>query len=365
MLSSVANRRGVLLAGAAWLMLGTGLGTLLVTVYGASWSAALLFSVPLTLVYGSAIGFSAYYLCRAYPLATRSPGVIVPLFVIAAACAALLWATAGIAWRGLWLALAPGSMELGIDRRQLLMYMSGLGILFYAGAVVLHYLAIEYATARMAERRELELALQARDAELRMLRTQIDPHFLFNSLNSISALTSFDPAGAREMTLRLAEFFRHSLGLEAQRKVTLAQELALVSHFVAIEQVRFGARLRFEQHVDPDADACLLPPMILQPLVENAVKHGIGGLPEGGCVRVTATRAGSILCIVVDNDVDVDVDMHAGPALARGQGVGLANVRARLATDYGHLASVHWRRLDATFRVELTLPVQTVETPCA
>ena len=361
MLASVANRRGVLLAGAAWLTLGGGLGALLASVFGASWSAALLFAVPLTLVYGSAIGFSAYYLCRAYPLASRSPGVIVPVFAIAAACVALLWATAGMAWQSLWLALAPGSMDLGIDRRRLLVCMFALGVLLYTGAVVLYYLAIEYATARLAERRELELALQARDAELRMLRTQIDPHFLFNSLNSISALTSFDPAGAREMTLRLAEFFRHSLGLEAQRKVTLAQELALVSHFVAIEQVRFGARLRFDRQSGADADACLLPPMILQPLVENAVKHGIGSLPEGGRVRVTATRAGSILRIVVDNDVDAD----PAPAPARGQGVGLANVRARLATDYGHLASVHWRRLDATFRVELTLPAHTLETPCA
>ncbi len=361
MLASGANRRGALLAGAAWLMLGAGLGALLATVSGANWSAALLFAVPLTLVYGSAISFSAYYLCRAYPLANRSPGVIVPVFFIAAACAALAWSAAGIAWQGLWMALAPGSMELGIDRRRLVLCVLGLGMLLYIAAAVLHYLAIEYATARMAERRELELALQARDAELRMLRTQIDPHFLFNSLNSISALTSFDPSGAREMTLRLAEFFRHSLGLEAQRKVTLAQELALVSHFVAIEQVRFGARLRFEQHADPEAGTCLLPPMILQPLVENAVKHGIGGLPEGGCVRVTATRAGSILRIVVDNDVDVD----ASHAAARGQGVGLANVRARLATDYGHLASVHWRRMDATFRVELTLPAHTLETPCA
>lgn len=361
MQASLANRRSVLLAGAAWLILGAGLGTLLALGWGASWGAALLFAMPLTLVYGSAIVFSAYYLCRAYPLATRSPGVIVPVILVAAACAAMLWSAAGVAWEGLWLALAPGMLDLGIERRRLVMGMFGLGMLLYTAAVALHYLAIEYATARQAERRELELALQARDAELRMLRTQIDPHFLFNSLNSISALTAFDATGAREMTLRLAEFFRHSLGLEAQRKVTLAQELALVNHFVAIEQVRFGARLRFAQQSGADADPCLLPPMILQPLVENAVKHGIGGLPEGGCVRVTATRAGAMLRIVVENDVDLD----APPAPARGQGVGLANVRARLATDYGHLASVHWRRMDATFRVELTLPAQTGETPCA
>ena len=361
MQAGLANRRSVLLAGAAWLMLGACLGAVLAMGGGARWGAALLFAVPLTLVYGSAIGFSAYYLCRAYPLATHSATMIVPVFILAAACAAMLWSAAGVAWQSLWMALAPGIMDHGVERRRLALGMVGVGMLLYTAAAVLHYLAIEYATARQAERRELELALQARDAELRMLRTQIDPHFLFNSLNSISALTAFDAAGAREMTLRLAEFFRHSLGLEAQRKVTLAQECVLVGHFVAIEQVRFGPRLRFEQQCGTDAEACLLPPMILQPLVENAVKHGIGSLPQGGCIRVTATRAGSMLRIVVENDVD----LAAPPAPVRGQGVGLANVRARLATDHGHLASVHWRRMAATFRVELTLPAQTGETPCA
>lgn len=361
----LANRRRVLLSGAAWLLLGAGLGAVLAGGWGATWSAALLFAMPLTLVYGSAIGFSAYYLCRAYPLASRSTGVILLVFFLAAACAAVAWSGTAVAWHALWTAMVPGAMDLGIDRRSLAASVFALGVLLYSAAAVLHYLAIEYTTARQAERRELELALQAREAELRMLRTQIDPHFLFNSLNSISALTAFDAAGAREMTLRLAEFFRHSLGLEAQRKVTLAQELALVCHFVAIEQVRFGPRLQFDQQVDVDATACLLPPMILQPLVENAIKHGIGSLADGGCVRVLATRTDGILRVTIENDVDADADHDTAHTLARGQGVGLANVRARMATDYGHLASVHWRRAGATFRVDMTLPAEFGEPPCA
>jgi len=359
MLAGLANRRGAVLSGAAWLLLGAALGGLLVAGANAHWGGALMFAMPLTLVFGSAISFSAYYLCRAYPLAARSHSMIALVFFLAAACAAALWGAAGMGWRSLLTALAPEAMDLGISGRQLTLSMFALGILLYGGAAVLHYLGIESARARQAERRELELALQARDAELRMLRTQIDPHFLFNSLNSISALTGFDPAGARDMTLRLAEFFRHSLGLEAQRKVTLAQELALVSHFVAIEQVRFGARLRFEQDIDAAAGDCLLPPMILQPLVENAIKHGIGSLPQGGCVRIAATRAGTALRIVVENGVDEEM-VHASTQ----RGIGLANVRARMATDYGHLASVHWRRDAAAFRVELTLPAETMEPPC-
>lgn len=361
MLAGLGHRRGALLSGAAWLILGTALGAVLAIGSGARWSASLLFAAPLTIVYGSAIGFSAYYLCRTYPLATRSFGIIALVFVVTAACAAALWGAAGMAWRSVMMAMAPDAMELGIDRQRLFVAMFGLGVMLYGVAAVVQYLAIEYAAARQSERRGLELALQARDAELRMLRTQIDPHFLFNSLNSISALTAFDADGAREMTLRLAEFFRYGLGLEAQRKVTLAQELALVGHFVAIEQVRFGARLLFDSRIGTGADAGLLPPMILQPLVENAVKHGIGSLPQGGCVRLTAERDGAVLRIAVDNDVDGDTP-HA---TLREQGLGLANVRARMATDYGHRASVHWRRGDTTFRVELTLPFDTLETPCA
>jgi two-component system sensor histidine kinase AlgZ len=231
----------------------------------------------------------------------------------------------------------------------------GLGMVLYGLSAVAHYLAIEFQRARAAERLQLESQLMAQEAELRMLRTQIDPHFLFNSLNSISALTTQNPTGARDMTLQLAEFFRHTLGLEAHRKVTLDAEARLLMHFLAIEKVRFGARLGVEQDIADDARACLLPPMILQPLVENAVKHGIGQLPHGGFVRIKAWRAGSILNLAVENDVDEDLP------LLPGTGIGLANVRQRLAALYGHQASVACSREQHTFRVALSLPAETKE----
>jgi len=213
-------------------------------------------------------------------------------------------------------------------------------------------LELGHRPAQLLARRELEMKLAAQDAELRMLRTQIDPHFLFNSLNSISALTSIDPAAARGMTLQLSDFFRRSLGMDAQRKVALTEELALVRAFLAIETVRFGARLRFEEAVAPDAGSCLLPPMLLQPLVENAVKHGIGNRIEGGTVRIAAERDGALLRIRVENDADGE---HV-PLPAVGCGIGLANVRQRLAATYAHRASVFWTRTGDSFRVELALP---------
>lgn len=345
-----ATRRGAALYLLVWLMLGAAFGGLVVVATGAEWINGLWFAIPVTLVYGCATGFSSYYVCRANPLVGKKIVSILLVICIAATLSGALWTGFCILWNGLWSVLG---LELG---RVMQGTIFGLGVILYGLSASAQYLAIEFDKARTAERRELESQLSAQEAELRMLRTQIDPHFLFNSLNSISALTSQNPAGAREMTLQLAEFFRHTLGLEAHRKVTLAAEARLVLHFLSIEKVRFGARLTVEQDIGDDAARCLLPPMILQPLVENAVKHGIGGLPSGGVIRIVAQRTGSILHVSVENDVDDDMPS------ASGNGIGLVNVRQRLAAMYGHEASVNWTRTEQQFRVALTLPAETTES---
>ncbi|MGX4640083.1 sensor histidine kinase [Massilia sp. SYSU DXS3249] len=348
----LGTRRSTALYLAAWLLLGTMLAGLLHTAADAPWSASLPFAVPLTLLYGCASGFSSYYLCRAYPLASKPLVSVLGVFACTAVCASALWTAAGNGWGELLRGAVSGMPGM---TRPFAALMFGLGVILYGLTAVAHYLALEFERARLFERRELEMKLAAQDAELRMLRTQIDPHFLFNSLNSISALTSIDPGAARGMTLQLSDFFRRSLGMDAQRKVPLTEELALVRAFLAIETVRFGPRLRFEETVAPDAGACLLPPMLLQPLVENAVKHGIGNRIEGGTVRIAAERAGSLLRIRVENDADEE----GGASPAAGCGIGLANVRQRLAATYAHEASVFWTHVDNSFRVELALPVET------
>jgi len=352
-------RRGAALYLAAWLMLGLMLAGLLSATGGVGLAASMLFALPLVLVYAAVCGFSAYYLCRAYPLARKSMPSVLAVFFLTAVCAALLWCAAASGWAAWWQWLGPGDAGGVALSRPLTAVMFGVGVLLYGMTACAHYLALEFERARGLERRELELKLLAQDAELRMLRTQVDPHFLFNSLNSISALTAIDASAARDMTLQLAGFFRHTLGLEAHRKVTVAQEVELVERFVAIEGVRFGPRLGVERHVDEQAGACLLPPMILQPLVENAVKHGIGQLLDGGVVRLHVERAGSQLRLRVENDVDpVGVE---GADVAAGGGIGLANVRARLLAEYGAQASVHAARVNNMFRVELVLPADTGE----
>jgi two-component system sensor histidine kinase AlgZ len=353
-----ASRRGAALYLVAWLMFALVLATLVGFISGAALANSLLFAVPLLLVYAFGCSYSTYYLCRAWPLAQQGGMSIAAVFCVSAVLAAAGWTGMAAAWNALWLLSGQdwAGVNLGMP---LLALMFGFGVALYGLSALAHYLAIERERVRQSERRELEARVMAQDAELRMLRSQIDPHFLFNSLNSISALCSINPAGARAMTLQLADFFRHTLGLEAHRKVTLDAELTLALHFLAIEQVRFGERLAVEREVAGEALACLLPPLILQPLVENAVKHGIGNLTEGGAVRIHAARAGSQLRLRVENDVDEGMDASVGAAT----GIGLANVRQRLAAAYGEQAAIHWSRSGNRFRVELTLPFDTAGVP--
>jgi len=347
--------RGLALYLAIWSLIAPALAKVVALITQSPVPNAMLFAIPGTLLFAVAAGFSAYYLCRANPLGgDKHMGLVLLALGAAAALISLVWIGALQLWNlvcasfGVWWA--------GIEfNAQLMALLFTLGVLLYGLLAVINYLMIEFVRARNAEKRELELQVLAQDAELRMLRTQIDPHFLFNSLNSISALTSQNPKAAREMTLQLASFFRQSLGMESHRKVTLEQEMVLIRHFLAIEKVRFGERLIVEEAVEKGALECCVPPMIIQPLVENAIKHGIGQLPEGGLVMVAAWREGSQLRITVHNAIDADLPE------ARGNGIGLSNVRQRLAAAYGHEASVQWEREEGSFKVNITMPAQTGE----
>jgi LytS/YehU family sensor histidine kinase len=194
---------------------------------------------------------------------------------------------------------------------------------------------------------------------LRALRAQIDPHFLYNSLNSISALTGSDAAGARRMCLLLGEFLRNTLDVSGRERIPLADELALAERYLKIEQVRFGSRLRVEQRVDEDAAACLVPPLVLQPLVENAVTHGIAKMLDGGLIRLDISRSDGGLAIVIENPFDSD----SGGATARLGGMGLDNVRNRLDAMFGRDARMDVNAQDGQFRVELHIPVDVLTDP--
>jgi hypothetical protein len=351
--ATLVGRRGALVLIPAWVLVAQVLAVLTRYACDTGWSNGVLFAVPPMLLYAFACSFSTYYMCRAWPLAQHQGVAIAGVFAISAVLAGAGWTALAGLWNAFLLSFGAEWAGVAAARPALaLMFVSD--VILFGLAALLHYLAVELARVRDSERRALQARLMAQEAQLRMLRAQIDPHFLFNSLNSISALTGVDAKAARAMTIKLADFFRQTLCLEPERKVRLADELALTLDFLAIEQVRFGERLAVQTAVSEDAAACLLLPMILQPLVENAVKHGIGARTEGGTVRIAAERVGSQLQLVVENEVE-SADEKPRPA---GSGMGLQNVRQRLAAAYGEQATLHWSVQGGRFQVRLTMPAE-------
>jgi two-component system, LytTR family, sensor histidine kinase AlgZ len=185
-------------------------------------------------------------------------------------------------------------------------------------------------------------------AQLAELQARIRPHFLFNTLNTAIALVREEPAKAESLLEDLSELFRHALA-DIQEAVPLRQELELAKHYLAIEQMRFGERLQVEWRLDDAASEARLPPLILQPLVENAVKHGVEPSPEGATVRITTQRRSGVVVIKVTNTVP------AGSGRP-GHGLALDNVRQRLALLHDVQSQFHSALVHGVFQVRLEIP---------
>lgn len=186
-------------------------------------------------------------------------------------------------------------------------------------------------------------------ARLSELQARIRPHFLFNTLNSAIALVRAEPARAEALLEDLSDLFRHALA-ELGESVTLADEIALAQRYLAIEQVRFGERLRVTWSLDPSADAARLPPLLLQPLVENAVKHGVEPSPNGAELAISTERRGASVVIKVRNTVP------AGQGEG-GQGLALANVRDRLRLLHDVASRFHTVLQDGVYQVRIEVPL--------
>jgi two-component system sensor histidine kinase AlgZ len=199
--------------------------------------------------------------------------------------------------------------------------------------------------------RQRELGQRPADAlaQLVELQSRIRPHFLFNTLNSAIALVQIDPARAEGVLEDLAELFRVALA-DSSASVTLAEEVELAQRYLAIEAIRFGERLRVSWQLDPAASAARLPPLLLQPLVENAVRHGVEPNDDGGELSVTTQRRGSEVEIRIVNSV-------GAPARTVGHGLALRNVRQRLSLMHDVAARLHVEATPTRFELRILLPL--------
>ncbi len=343
----LAERKRLALYLAAWVPIAALLAALLNLSGPLTWWDASLLALPLAFFYAF-LCLPAWYLCRAFPLDTTEWTRLIAMGLAASFLTAILWVILGESWASLLSRIySPGIEENYVAVLPLLL---GLGEVMFLLSLVVHYLVIVFEAARNAERQSLESEVLAREIELKVLKAQVDPHFLFNSLNSVSSLIGSDPPGAREMCLLLAEFLRTSLKLVNQPNIPLSEELALVERFLTIERVRFGSRLRLEIDVDPRSESSLVPPLLLQPLVENAVKHGVAHRLDGATVRIRSEIVGDDLRLSVENECDADRPDSLSTK------IGLENVRSRLRTLYPNDARMDFREEDGKFVVELRLP---------
>jgi two-component system LytT family sensor kinase len=356
-------------------------GTLFWLLQSAAWAAfgatmlvwgLQLWPVAAALLNKAALTATGFLLTLGFRLLyRRARARSLPPVAFAAMVAAVSFGGAVVWFEAHWLLLLLSYAALSGTQPALRLGAIPIGTLLYDGFVLLAWSLLYWsinAWMELAEQREraIRAEAQALDARLRALRSQLEPHFLFNTLNAISTLVvEGKSAAAASMIARLSEFLRMTLEASDAHEIPVAEELEFVRRYLEIEQVRFGARLRVSVEASAEAMGGLVPALVLQPLVENAVKHGVLAREGGGSVEVAVTREDGVLRLSVVDD---------GPGLpaggAAGRGLGVANTVARLAGLYGEGSRLALRSsptggLAATIEIPFRTAAPAAPTPAA
>ncbi len=225
-----------------------------------------------------------------------------------------------------------------------------LGMLLIIIAIILNYVIIYYNNFREKVVSETNFNALITEAELKSLKYQINPHFLFNSLNSISSLTISDPEKAQEMSINLSDFLRKTLSVNDIKRVSLKEEIESINLYLKIEKVRFEKRLQFTLDISEECGEILIPNMILQPLVENAIKHGVYESSDN--VEIILS------CELIDKFVEIKISNTFDPSAVSnlGEGIGLSNINSRLKLIYKKTNLVSVTKSDNIFTVLLLIP---------
>ena len=341
------NRTRLLVWWLAWLGLAAGQSLLIHFGYGSRTEVAIADGLVSMIVLGL-LGLAIWFPVR-YLLGDENP-VYISIFnaLLTGSLTLMVWLLGS---RVVVRAMVTEKIDYEIFWHSVLAFRATAGTLLYFMIILVYYLFLS--ASRLAEKaaRQAQLETQVREGELKMLRSQINPHFLFNSLNSVSSLTVTDPLKAREMIVKLSDFMRYSLSSRNEQPVTLGNEMESLRLYLQIEKVRFGERLKIEEDISPECLPALMPGMLLQPLYENAVKHGVYESTEEVTIRTTARKENEIVVISVTNNVDTD-----SVVTKKGAGIGLKNVSSRLELFFGDEADISVNRGEDSFTVTLRFP---------
>ena len=340
------NRRSVLIYSLVWLMVAATQGVLYLYVFNFSIPVVVTDALFSSLLFGF-MGLLAWYPTRYIPFHRQSPVYSISAHVVA-----------GVVVMGSWVLLSIGVLNAIFSTQveyieflnQTVAWRAMLGGLIYLVLVLIYYLVSNNQKLQERSQQEERLKGMVRDAELNMLKSQINPHFLFNSLNSISSLTMSNPEEAREMIIRLSDFLRYSLKHRENEYVPLGEELGRMKDYLAIEKVRFGEKLLYEFDVDKACEEFPVPTMIFQPLFENAIRHSVYESVDPVSIKFSCVPDEGHMKAVISNDFDPAIPTR------KGTGVGLQNVRQRIALAYKEKGTVQWSGNDGVFSVTILFP---------
>jgi len=337
------NYRLLLFYALFWAIIGITDFTLLVLWNNVPLTYALLDTITTFVLY-PLLGSSIWYSIRYNSLEDVTVGRLVLFHFIAASILCGIWVS-------LTYAIFKPFMGDGNDflKNSLPSKIFG-GYVMYAVFLVFFYAVNYYESLKEKIKKESEYKALIREAELQALKSQINPHFLFNSLNSISSLTVSNPEKAQEMVINLSTFMRYSLMHNEKEMVSFSRELENIKLYLSIEKVRFGKKLNAEFEIDAHCLDAEIPNMILQPIFENAIKYGVYETTEQVTIKTTCECEGNVLKITIVNDYD------SSTLKRKGEGIGLRNIRKRMEIIYNQPDLMKITDHKTSFEVQLIIP---------
>ena len=342
----LANRVRLIVWWLVWLFLALGQSLLFYYAYGSFINIGILDSVLSLLIY-SGIALSLWYPFSFFNTGNPRPTTLISNLVISGAISVTLWV---LITKFVMQLILPEVNNYKEYWDATFPYRIGTGVFIYGLIILTYFLFISLTNLSEKNAKEARLESLVKETELKMLRSQINPHFLFNCLNSVSSLTITDPDKARDMVIKLSDFMRYALSKKDEQPVSLRSELENLRLYLDIEKVRFGDRLFIEENIDENCLEIKLPVMLLQPLYENAVKHGVYESTESVRITTQAKIFEEYIKITISNNYDVT------PLSRRGTGTGLQNVARRLELFYGNKASIKVLKENGIYTVTLYIP---------
>jgi sensor histidine kinase YesM len=333
--------------GVIWTPIVFCVGSLFYSFSGASFQVSFWIVTPL-LYFQLFFVLSTWYVCKSLPVDTKNLANILLRHFISAISMVSIWLLVSYGYTAIINYFYPHLLFSSYFKNSIYLF-SGVGFFLYFLGVLFHYTVLILEQAQETQQRLSQIELSAREAQLRVLHTSINPHFLFNSLTALSTLTVKNPDQAQKMCIQLSEFLRYNLRYEQKQFTTIGEELQNINNYLAIEQIRLDERLVIDIDVDKNVHTVKTIPFLFLPLIENAVKHGIQQSLNGGTLHIQIQPHEQYLWIRVHNPIETQNSVE-------GMGMGLKTLKKRLAAEYGNQFRLKIGQDDSMFIVDLKIP---------